>query len=77
MARILDSSVNRDFLSAYGVEGIDDCDPAGLTIKVWDRYGTVPKDGDPPSAKGEFLAAIVICEACEKGIQIDRASLGG
>lgn len=77
MARILERSVNTDFLNFYNVEGLENCDPAELTIKVWDRYGTVPKDGDPASAKGAFIAAIVICDTCDKGVQLDRSILGG
>lgn len=72
MARILDSSVNADFLSAYGVEGMDDCAPESLMIKVWDLYGTAPKDEDPATAEGTYIAAVVICEGCDKNVELHR-----
>lgn len=77
MARILPNSLNAEFLSAYGVEGMDDCDPASLTIKLWDRYGTAPADEASATAKGEYVAAIVICDGCDKGVEVHRDTLGG
>ncbi len=76
MARILSNTVNADFLTAYGVDGLNDCDPASLTIKVWDLYGTAPKDGDAPSGKGTYIAAVVICDGCDKSVELHRAELG-
>lgn len=72
MTRILDSSVNAEFLSTYGVEGMDDCDPTSLTIKVWDLYGTAPNDEAPATAEGTYVAAIVICDGCDKGVELHR-----
>jgi hypothetical protein len=77
MARILPAAVNADFLSAYKVEGMGGCDPATLTVKVWDRWGTAPKDGDAPSGTGTFIAAVVYCPSCEKSIEVHRDQLGG
>lgn len=75
MARILPSSINADFLKAYGVEGMDDCAPETLTIKVWDRYGTAPKDDADAKAEGEYVAAVVICDGCEKSVELHRERL--
>ena len=77
MARILSSSVNADFLSAYKVQGLGECAPESLTIKVWDLYGAGPKDGDAPSGTGKFIAAVVYCDGCDKSVELDRAKLGG
>lgn len=77
MARILPSSVNADFLSAHGVDSLGDCAPETLTIKVWDRYGTAPKDDSSASAEGQFVAAVVICDSCDKSVELHREKLGG
>ncbi len=77
MARILPHTVNADFLSAYGVEGIGECDPETLTIKVWDLYGTAPKDDNDANAEGQFIAAVVICDSCDKSVELHRDKLGG
>ena len=76
MARILPASVNADFLKTYGVDGLGECDPVSLTIKVWDLHGTAPKDGTAASAEGKYIAAVVYCEGCDKNVELHRAQLG-
>jgi hypothetical protein len=77
MARILPASANAEFLAAYKVEGMGGCDPATLTVKVWDRWGTAPKDEAAAKGTGEFIAAVVYCKGCDKGVEVHRAQLGG
>jgi len=76
MARILPGNVNADFIKAYSVDGLGDCDPASLTIKVWDLYGTAPKDGEAVTAEGTYIAAVVYCEGCDKNVEVHREQLG-
>ena len=76
MARILPTSVNAEFLSTYGVEGMDDCAAESLTIKVWDKYGTAPKDDSEATAEGQYVAALVICDGCDKGVEVHRDRFG-
>ena len=75
MARILPDDVNADFLTVYGVKGFPDCAPKALTIKVWDLYGTTPKDGDVVSAEGQYIAAVVICDSCDLSVELHRDQL--
>jgi hypothetical protein len=77
MARILPGDVNADFLKAYGVDGVGGCDPKTLTIKVWDRYGTAPKDDETVTAEGTYIAAVVYCESCDESVEVHREQLGG
>ena len=75
MARILPEDVNADFLTVYSVEGLPGCAPEALTIKVWDLYGTMPKDGDTVSAEGQYIAAVVICDSCDLSVELHRDQL--
>ncbi len=75
MARILPEDVNADFLTVYGVEGLPGCAPVALTIKVWDLYGTMPKDGDTVSAEGQYIAAVVVCDSCDLSVELHRDQL--
>jgi hypothetical protein len=43
-----------------------------LKIKVWDLYGTKPEDEDNAPGTGSFIAAIVICDACDRGVEVHR-----
>ncbi len=75
MARILPDNVNADFLATYGVEGLHDCAPESLTIKVWDLYDTAPKEGEEITANGQYIAAVVICDSCDKSVELHRDEL--
>ena len=75
MARILSSSINTDFLAEFNVETFSKCAPEKLTIKVWDLYGTAPKEGDEISARGQYIAAVIICTACNKSVELRRDQL--
>ena len=77
MARILPDNVNADFLAEFNVEGIPKCAPENLTIKVWDLYGTAPRENDKITARGQYIAAVIICEACDKSIELHRDQLTG
>ena len=75
MARILPDNLVSDFLDAYGVTGLaDDCSADQLTIKIWDKYGKKPLEGEE-QATGSFVAAIVLCNDCSKGVQLHREEL--
>jgi len=75
MARILPADLVPDFLEAYNVTGLGDaCPPDELTVKIWDKYGTKPDEGEEKPT-GSFVAAIVICDSCGKGVQLHRAEL--
>ena len=51
MARILRDNLVPDFLDAYGVTGLaDDCSADQLTIKIWDKYGKKPEEGEEQAA---------------------------
>ena len=75
MARILSNSINADFLTEFNVEAFSQCAPEKLTIKVWDLYGTAPKEGDKISAHGQYIAAVIICDDCNKNIELRRDQL--
>ena len=75
MARILSNSINTDFLAEFNVEAFSKCAPEKLTIKVWDLYGTAPKEGDEISARGQYIAAVIICAACNKSVELRRDQL--
>ena len=75
MSRILPENVNADFLTVYGVDKLTGCAPEALTIKVWDLYGTKPKDGVTVSAKGQYIAAVVICDSCDLSVELHRDQL--
>ena len=75
MSRILPDSINADFLTAYNVDTLADCAPETLTIKVWDMYGTAPKEGDEIKAEGAYVAAVVICDSCDKSQELHRDQL--
>jgi hypothetical protein len=76
MARILPTDVVPAFLKAYGVTTFGDtCAPEDLTVKIWDRYGTAPKDGDVINPTGSFVAAIAFCDSCDKSIILNRDDL--
>ena len=75
MARILPEDVNADFLAVYGIDELPGCSPEALTIKVWDLYGTMPKDGDTVSAEGQYIAAVVICDSCDFSVELHRDQL--
>ena len=75
MARILPDKLVSDFLEAYDVCDLnEDCKPNQLTVKIWDKYGKKPLEGEE-QATGSFIAAIVICDDCSKGVQIHRQKL--
>lgn len=75
MARILPDKLVPEFLEAYDVHGLStDCKPNQLTVKIWDKYGKKPLKGEE-QATGSFIAAIVICDDCSKGVQIHRKKL--
>ena len=75
MARILLNSTNADFLVKFNVEAFSKCEPKSLTIKVWDLYGTAPKEDDKPSVSGQYVAAVIICDACNKSVELHRDQL--
>ncbi len=74
MARILPNKLVSDFLEAYDVSDLNDCKTDQLTVKIWDKYGKKPLEGEE-QATGSFIAAIVICDDCSKGVQIHREKL--
>ena len=75
MARILPSKLVPDFLEAYDVSNLNEtCKSDQLTVKIWDKYGKKPLEGEE-KATGSFIAAIVICDDCGKGVQIHREKL--
>ena len=75
MARILPDNLVPEFLKAYDVTGLDDeCTPNQLTVKIWDKYSKKPTEGEE-KATGSFVAAIVICDDCSKGVQLHRKEL--
>ena len=76
MARILPTDVVPGFLEAYNVTEIaESCKPEQITVKIWDLYGTAPKDDSEATPTGQFIAAIVFCDDCEKSTQLHRAEL--
>ena len=75
MARILSNSINADFLTEFSVEAFSQCEPEKLTIKVWDLYGTAPKKDDKASARGQYIAAVIICDTCNKSGELHRDQL--
>ena len=75
MARILPNNSNTNFLTKYGVESFCNCEPERLTIKVWDLYGTAPKENDDINTNGEYIAAVVMCDPCNKSIELHRKQL--
>ena len=75
MARILPDMINADFLATYNIDEMKDCSPKDLTIKVWDLYGTAPAEGETISAKGRYIAAVVICDDCDKSVELHREKL--
>jgi hypothetical protein len=78
MARILPQKSVPEFLAAYNVDELGgDCPPEGLTVKVWDLYGTKPEDENNAPGTGHFIAAVVICDSCSRHITLDRQRLGG
>ncbi len=75
MARILPDKLVPKFLEAYGVDSLsNDCTAGQLTVKIWDKYGKKPIKGEE-QATGSFIAAIVICDECSKGVQLHREML--
>jgi hypothetical protein len=75
MARILPKNLVSEFVEAYNVTDLSgDCSMDQLTVKIWDKYGTTPNEG-AETATGKFVAAIVICDDCSKGVELDRAKL--
>ena len=75
MARILPDNLVPEFLKAYDVTDLDDeCTSNQLTVKIWDKYGKKPTEGEE-KATGSFVAAIVICDDCNKGVQLHRKEL--
>ena len=75
MARILPDQLVPEFLEAYNVTGLEgECTSDQLTIKLWDKYGKKPAEGEE-QATGSYVAAIVICDDCSKGVQLHRAEL--
>lgn len=69
-----------EFQQHYGVGAVcESCGSAKLGITVWDHYGTVPKDGsaEAKAGRGDFLAAMIICQDCEAVASLDRARLAG
>ena len=77
MARILPNKVNSAFLLEYNVMSFSECTPKSLTIKVWDLYGTAPKESDTITARGEYVAAVIICDTCDKSVELHRKQLTG
>lgn len=76
MARILPATTVPEFLRAYGVNELGpQCPPEKLTVKVWDLYGTKPKDEANAPGSGQFVAAVVICDECSRHVELDRARL--
>ena len=68
MARLLPQKSVPEFLEAYGVTELDGvCATEQLNVKVWDLYGTKPEDEENAPGTGSFIAAIVICDECERG----------
>lgn len=76
MSRILPAKAVPEFLKAYNVTELGPgCPPEKLTIKVWDLYGTKPKDEANAPGVGSFVAAVVICDECSRHVDLDRARL--
>ena len=75
MARIIPMELNAEFLKAYNVETMTACDLSAIKIKVWDLYGTAPKDGEEIGAVGSYIAAVIYCETCDKSIELHRKQL--
>ena len=76
MARLLPTEVIPAFLEAYGVTEFEDVCPAEeLTVKIWDKYGPAPKDGDEIKPTGPFVAVIVFCDGCDRSVQLHREQL--
>lgn len=75
MARILPKKLVPGFVEAYGVTALDgECSMDQLMVKIWDKYGAKPDEG-AETATGKFIGAIVICDDCSKGVELDRAKL--
>ena len=73
MARLLPQKSVPEFLEAYGVTDLDGvCATEQLNVKVWDLYGTKPEDEENAPGTGSFIAAIVICDECERGVELHR-----
>jgi hypothetical protein len=76
MARILPDKSVTEFLTAYGVTELEGtCKTEQLIVKVWDQYGTKPDDEENAPGSGTFIAAIVICNECDTGVQLYRDRL--
>ena len=75
MARILPDKLVPGFLESYGVDSLTKtCNVDQLTVKIWDKYGKKPIEGEE-QATGSFIAAVVICDDCGKGEQLHRDKL--
>jgi len=76
MARLLPSDVVPAFLDAHGVTAFGDaCSSDELTVKIWDLYGTAPKDGEEVKPTGSFIAAVAFCDSCGKSVELHREKL--
>ena len=77
MARILPDKFVPGFLESYGVDSLTKtCNVDQLTVKIWDKYGKKPIEGEE-QATGSFIAAIVICDDCGKALHIDDDRVTG
>jgi len=75
MARVLPAKAVPEFMTAYNVTEHRGCPPDKITVKVWDLYGTKPADEANAPGVGQFIAAVVICDACDRHVELNRARL--
>ena len=75
MARLLPDNIKADFLTEYNVGNFAECAAHSLTIKVWDLFGTAPSKDEDINARGQYVAAIIICDSCDKSLELHRKDL--
>ena len=76
MSRDLAPEEHETFRGHYGTgERCEACGNAGVTIRIWERYGTTSKEVGGDIGPDGIVAALVVCEACGHGQVIPRADI--
>ena len=76
MSRTLQPDEADEFLRIYGAEkACEDCASDNVLVKIWPLYGTTAKKPGGDIGPGQLVAAVLMCQDCTHGTNLNRARL--
>ena len=76
MSRDLAAEEKQHFIDLYGIgSACESCGDTGVTIKIWEKYGTNAHEvGGDISSEG-IVGAIVACDKCSHSQTLPRSQI--